>query len=141
MPDLVHFTSALRIAVEGVRVACDDTLPEWTRGWEKVLERHVLRSVRASSAQAPAVKALVADAFAQGGELMDAGQSGQAAFDNILRALCRGLSRASPAAVMQSLQNLAVTQGTSFSKYQGELRLLVSNVRCTGQVAPDNGTM
>ena len=25
--------------------------------------------------------------------------------------------------------------------YQGELRLLVSNVRCSGQVAPDDGTM
>ena len=37
-------------------------LTEWTRGWEKVLERHVLRSVRASPAQAPALKTLVTDA-------------------------------------------------------------------------------
>lgn len=36
VPDLVHFTQALCSAVEGVRVACDDTLEEWTRGWEKV---------------------------------------------------------------------------------------------------------
>ncbi|CAN0155318.1 unnamed protein product, partial [Laminaria digitata] len=42
---------------------------------------------------------------------------------------------------MQSLQNVVVPQGTTFSKYQGELRLLVSNVRCTGQVALDDGTM
>ena len=59
-------------------------LTEWTRGWEKVLERHVLRSVRASPAQAPALKTLVTDALALGGKLMDAGQSGQEAFDHIL---------------------------------------------------------
>ena len=43
--DLVHFTSALRNAVESARVACDDTQSvDWTRGWGKVLECHILRS-------------------------------------------------------------------------------------------------
>ena len=42
---------------------------------------------------------------------------------------------------MQALQNLVAPHGTPFSVYQGELRLLVSNVRCSGQVAPDYGTM
>ena len=37
VPELVHFTSALRNAIESVRVACDDTESvAWTRGWEKV---------------------------------------------------------------------------------------------------------
>ena len=84
---------------------------------------------------------LVTDAFAQSGKLLDAGQNVQEVFDHILRALCRGLSRASPATVMQALQNLVVPHRTPFSVYQGELRLLVSNVRCSGQVAPDDGTM
>ena len=62
VPELVHFTSALRNAIESVRVACDDTESvAWTRGWEKVLERHVLRSVRAPSAQAAPTKTLVTD--------------------------------------------------------------------------------
>ena len=51
------------------------------------------------------MKTLVTDGFAQGDKLLDAGQNGQEAFDNILRALCRGLSRVSPATVMQALQN------------------------------------
>ena len=36
VPELVHLTSALRNAIESVRVACDDTesVP-WARGWEK----------------------------------------------------------------------------------------------------------
>ena len=36
---------------------------------------------------------------------------------------------------------LVVPYETPFLVYQGELRLLVSNVRCSGQVAPDDGTM
>ena len=140
--DLVHFTSALRNAVESVRVACDDTHSiAWTRGWEKVLERHILRSVRTASPQAPQMKTLVVNAFAQGGKLLDDGAGGPDAFDLILRILCRGLSRASPAAVMQTLQFSVVAPSTPFSTYLGELRLLLSKVRCTGPVAPEDGTL
>ena len=62
-------------------------------------------------------------------------------FDLILRVLCRRLSKASPAAVMQTLQNFVVPAGTLFSALMGDLRLLVPNVRCVGQVAPDDGAM
>ena len=106
-----------------------------------MLERHVLKSVRVSSPQAPDVKTLVATAFTQGSKLMEDGCCGHDAFDHIIRALCRGLSKTSPAEVMQTLQNLVVPQGTPFSAFLGELRLLVSNVRCVGQVAPEDGTM
>ena len=57
------------------------------------------------------------------------------------RSLCRGLSRATPTAVMQALQNLVVPVGIPFSVYLSELRLLVGNVRCIGHVAPEDGTM
>ena len=140
--DLVHFTSALRNAVESVRVACDDANNrKWTRGWERVLERHILRSVRLASPQAPVMKTLVANAFDQGAKLLNYGTSGEAAFDVILRILCRGLSKASPAGVMQTLQNFVVEPGTPFSKYSAELRLLLANVRCVGPVAREDGTV
>ena len=42
---------------------------------------------------------------------------------------------------MLALQTLVVPHGTPFSVYQGERGLLVSNFRCSGQVAPDDGTM
>ena len=132
----------MRKSIELAPVACNDTHPiEWTQCWEKVLERHILRSVRSSSPQAPAVKTMAADAFGQGGKLLDTGHNGQTAFDHVLRALSRGLSKASPAAVMQTLQNLVVPQGAPFSEFQGQMRLLVSNVRCVGQVAPEDCTM
>ena len=51
------------------------------------------------------------------------------------------LSRATPAAVMQALQNLVVPVGTPFSSYLSEMRLLVGNVRCIGHVAPKDGAM
>ena len=68
--ELVQFTSALRDAVSSLRIACDDPHPYvWTRGWEKCLDRHVLRAVRPTSLQAPSVKSTIADAFAQGNRL------------------------------------------------------------------------
>ena len=60
---------------------------------------------------------------------------------HIIRSLCRGLSRATPAAVMQALQNLVAPVETPFSVCVSELRLLVGNVRSIGHVAPDDGTM
>ena len=51
------------------------------------------------------------------------------------------LSRATPVAVMQALQNLVVPVGTPFSSYLSEMRLLVGNVRCVGHVAPEDGAM
>lgn len=61
------------------------------------------------------MKTLVADAFAQGGKLLDEGKRGPEAFDLILRILCRGL-KASPAAILQTLQNQVVAPGTPFSR-------------------------
>ena len=84
---------------------------------------------------------MIADAFAQGSRLQDEGRRGPDVLQHIIRSLCRGLSRATPAAVMQALQNLVVPVGTPFSVYLSELRLLVGNVRCIGHVAPEDGTM
>ena len=42
--------------------------------------------------------------------------------------------------MIQALHKL-FPQGTPFSVFLGELRLLVSNVRCVGQVAPEDGNM
>ena len=114
VPDLVPLTPALSKSVDLARVACDDThTADWTRGWEKVLERQVLCSVSASCPQAEGVKTMVVGAFVQGGKLLDAGQSGQTAFDHILRALCRGLSEASPAAVMQGVKFIFTPEHTN----------------------------
>ena len=84
---------------------------------------------------------MIADSFAQGRRLQDEGRRGPDVLQHIIRYLCRGLSRATPAAVMQALQNLVVPVGTPFSVYLSELRLLVGNVRCIGHVAPEDGTM
>ena len=140
--ELVQFTSALRDAASSLRLACDDPHPVLlTRGWEKSLERHTLRAVRAASPQAPSLKAMVSAAFKQGGRLQDEGHSGPDVLQYVIRTLCRGLSKATPAAVMQALQNLVVPAGTPFCTYLSELHLLVENVRSIGHVAPEDGTM
>ena len=84
---------------------------------------------------------MVGEVFAQGGRLQEAGQHGPTILQHIIRSLCRGLSRATPAAVMQALQNLVVPMGTPFRTYLSEMRLLVGNVRCVGHVAPEDGTL
>ena len=125
MYELVQFTSALRDAVSSLRVACDDLHPYlWTKGWEKWLERHVLRAVRPASSQLSSIKSMIADAFAQGSRLQE-GRPGPDILQHIIRSLRRDLSRATPAAVIQALQNLVVPAGTPFSAYLSELRLLV----------------
>ena len=140
--ELVQFTFALRDAVSNLRVACDDPHPYlWTRGWEKCLERRILRAVRPTSPEAPSIKSMIADAFAQGSRLYAEGRRGPDVLHHIFRSLCCGLRRATPAAVMQALQNLVVPVGTPSSVYLSELRLLVRNVRCIGRVAPEDGTM
>ena len=84
---------------------------------------------------------MIADAFAQGSRLQAEGGRGPDVLQHIIRSLCRGLRRATHAAVMQALQNLVVPVGTPCSVYLSELRLLVGNVRCIGHVAPEDGTM
>ena len=79
------------------------------------MERHVLKSVRVSSPQAPAVKTLVATAFAQDSNLMEDGCCGQDAFDHILRELCKGSNKASPAAVIDSAELSSLGGDTVFS--------------------------
>ena len=114
--ELVQFTSAMRDAASSLRIACDDPHPiEWIRGWDKCLERHVMRAVRSASPQAPALKAMISGAFKQAGRLQDEGLHGPEVLQHVIRTLCRGLSRATPAAVMQALQNLVVPAGTLFS--------------------------
>lgn len=141
----MHLTSVLRNAVEGARVARDGTHPlGWTHGWENVLGRHVLKLVRVSSLEA-ASKVLIAVAVSQGDKLLKDGRSNQDVFNHIFRVLCRAWSTsfpvASPIAVMQTLHNIVVPQGTMFSVYLAESRLRVSNVRCFGKVAPEDGAM
>ena len=101
----------------------------------------MLRAVRSASPQAPAIKSMIVDAFSQGERLQKENRLGPDLLQHIIRCLCRGLSRATPAAVMQALQNLVVPVGTPFSSHLSEMNLLVGNVRCIGHVAPEDGTM
>ena len=80
---------------------------------------------------------MVDDSFAQDGRMLDARQPGPVVLEHVIRALCRGLSNVTPAHIMQTLQNLTSEVGTPFSDFWGQMRLLVSLVRCFGQVAPD----
>lgn len=61
------------------------------------------------------MNALVANAFAQGSELLDDGGGGQDSFNYILPALCRGVRKASPTAVMQTFQILVSLEGDTIS--------------------------
>ena len=125
-----------------MRVACEDTHPTiWVRGWEPCLKRHVSLAVRNTDPQASKMKGMIADSFAQGGRMLDAQQPGPVVLEHVIRALCRGLSNVTPAHIMQALQNLTVEVGTPFSNFWGQMRLLVSHVRCVGQVAPDEGAI
>ena len=80
---------------------------------------------------------MVDDSFAQDGRMLDARQPGPVVLEHVIRALCRGLSNVTPAHIMQTLQYLTSEVGTPFSDFWGQMRLLVSLVRCFGQVAPD----
>lgn len=102
---------------------------------------HSVCCVSVFPAGAVSVKTMVVDAFAQGRRLLDVGQSGPSVLEHIVHALRRGLSRATPAVVMPSLQNLVVRPGTPSSSHMAELRPLVANVRCVGQIAPADGTV
>lgn len=140
--DLVHFTTAINDAVISLRVACEDSHPVlWTPGWEMCLQRHILRSIRTNAPQVSDVRSLVTQAFKDGIRLQKEGQIGPDVLQYIVRTLCRGLSKSTPAAVMQALQNLVVPAGTPFSKYVTELKLLLANVRSVGHVAPEDGTL
>lgn len=140
--DLVQFTSALRDAESSLRLACDDSHPlSWTKGWDKNMQRHVPRAVRATAPQVSPLKSMVSDAFAQGGRLQDCGRTGPHVLQHIVRTLCRPLSTATPARVMQALQNLVVPAKTPFGTYLSEMRLLLQNVCCVRSVAAVDGTM
>ena len=113
--NLVEFTSAVRDVVASLRVAYDDPHSYlWTRGWEKCLERHVLRAVRSTAPQASTLKPMITEAFAQGGFFRDEGRHGSDVLQHAIRFLCLGLRRATPAAVMQALQQIVSTPGYTF---------------------------
>lgn len=59
---------------------------------------------------------------------MGEGLDGPAVLNRVVRVLCRGLSQATPAAVMQSLQNAVATSEVPFATYLVELGLLVGRV-------------
>ena len=87
--ELVQFISALRDAVSSQRITVDGPHPYlWTRGWEKCLERHVLRAVRPTSPQAPqapSIKSMIAHPFAKRSRLQAEGRGGP---DVLQYALC-----------------------------------------------------
>lgn len=64
--------------------------------------------------------------------MLDEGHSGPDVFQSIIRTSSWSLSRATPAAVMQALQNLVVPVGAPFSGYLSELRILVADVKVCG---------
>lgn len=122
----------------------------WTRGWEKALEIHILKSVRVSGPQSSEVKNLVTDAFIQGKKLSENNKGEPAAFEHIMhtaRALLFTSDFAS--AVMQTLQDFVVDPATTFfALYTAKFRMLVSNARCVEPFAsedepfaPEDGTM
>ena len=81
---LLQFTSALRDAASTLRLACDDVHPYiWTKGWEKCLERHVLRAVRSASPHAPAIKSMIVDAFSQGERLQKEDRLGPESYSTL----------------------------------------------------------
>ncbi|CAN0524126.1 unnamed protein product, partial [Laminaria digitata] len=140
--DLVHFTTAIHDAVTSLRVACEDPHPiMWTQGWEGCLLRHILRAIRTNVPQVSILRSVVTQAFEQGRRMQIEGQNGPQVLQYIIRTLCRSLSKTTPAAVMQALQNLVVPAGTPFCEYVTELKLLLANARSVGHVAPEDGTL
>ena len=104
--ELVEFTSALRDAASSLRLDCDDPHPsEWTSGLNNNLERHTMRAGCVASPQAPSLKTIISAAFEQGGRVQDdEGPPRPDALQYVIRALYRGLNKATPAAMMQALQ-------------------------------------
>ena len=95
---------ALRDAASSLRIACDDPHPYGRGAGEKCLERHVLLAVRLISPQAPSIRSMIVDAFAQGSRPCYVLQQ---VLQHIIRSLCHGLSLATPDAVMQEYACIA----------------------------------
>ena len=60
---------------------------------------------------------MIADAFARGSHLQAEGRRGPDVLQHIIRSLCRGLSRVTPAAVVQALPNVVAPLGTPLRVY------------------------
>lgn len=116
----------------------------WTRPevGENILERHVLKSARVSSPQAPQVTNMVTDAFAQGPEAPGR-RTSRVRHDSthLASVVSRMESDLTCCGDAQALQNIVVSPGTTFAMYAAEPRILVANARCLGPFAPGNGTM
>ncbi|CAN0557198.1 unnamed protein product, partial [Ectocarpus sp. 12 AP-2014] len=113
--ELVQLSSAITKSVEQIRASAQDfDSDHWVRGWEKVLERHLINSVRKNHAKSAATKQILVAAVTQSVRAMDSGMSGPDALQLLLRAVCSGLSTVTPALVLQQLQNFAVPAGTTF---------------------------
>lgn len=66
------------------------------------------------------------------------GRAGPRSCNKSRENLCRGVGSATPAVEIQPLPRMVVSQGTPFSVYVSEVCLLVANMRCVGQVVPED---
>lgn len=134
MVELIQLTSAVKGSVEQIlgSIGVDFASPVWTRGWESVLKRRLLSSVRRNHPTSASVKQVIGAAVTACQKALDAGASGAEALDGVLRALSAGLSSATPASVLQKLQNFSVSVGTTFKVFLEELVVLVTSVQEIG---------
>lgn len=72
---------------------------------------------------------------------MNVGLEGSGAFDHIASVLRRGVSWATPSAVMQSLPNLVVIVKVPFATYSAELCSTFANVGSVALIALDEATV
>ncbi|CAM9486732.1 unnamed protein product, partial [Ascophyllum nodosum] len=87
------------------------------------------------------MKQIVCDALAKAEPEERRGQAGKQVLEEILRALCLGLSLSTPHQVLQQLQTFEVPDKTSFAGFLSELRIAVINVKDVALVPPDDTTM
>ena len=107
----------------------------WVRGWENVIERHLLFAVATrslTSQEAVKLKERIASVFMRLGGKMDAGKSAPEGEEFLLRTLSTELSTVTSADIITELQRLVGEEGMPYKEYLSVVRALVQSVACVG---------
>eukprot|EP00752_Nemacystus_decipiens_P004780 g4351.t1 len=122
--------------------AGDMSATKWVRGWEDVIERHLLRAVATSSLtsqEAIKLKERIGSVFVRLATKLDAGMSGPEGGEFLIRTLSKELSIVTSADIITELQRLVVKEGTSYKEYLSTVTALVQCVACVrGGEIPDS---
>ena len=90
---------------------------DWIRGWERPLQKVVMRAIVADRPSSADLTAVFDDFFSQVNRSLDAHARGPEAFDQLLRLIHSHFDHGDGSAAFQRLQTFGVANGTPFSVF------------------------